>query len=125
MAVLDSSAIIHVLSGTKTGEQLKTQFGEEAISTTAISLNEVFIGLRTDAERKTAVEFFKELEVLAFDETAAFKSIEIENSLKKNGKLIGKLDMMIAAICIVHGLPLLTTDNDFKNVSSLKVLRLN
>jgi len=121
MAVLDSSAIIHILEGTNEGKLIEAKFREQLISTTSISINEVLIGL-TKKERELAMPFIKSLEVLPFDEAAALKSIELEDYLKSKGRTIGKQDIFIASICIIHDLPLITTDKDFKNVDCLKLL---
>ena len=121
MAVLDSSAIIHILNGTEKGKQIEERFADELISTTSISINEVLIGL-TKTERGLIMPFVKGLEVLPFDEAAAFKSIELEDFLRSKGKPIGKQDIFIASICLVHELSLVTTDKDFNNVPGLKLL---
>lgn len=43
-------------------------------------------------------------------------SVELANKLRKIGKPIGAIDIMIAAICINRKAKLLTKDNDFKAV---------
>ena len=121
MAVLDSSTIIHLLKGTQQGHILREKFENEILTTTSISINEVLIGIK-DQQKILALEFLKELEILPFDERAAYKSVELEDYFRKKGKLIGKLDTMIAAICLTHNLSLITTDKDFDFVPGLKVL---
>lgn len=121
MAVLDSSAIIHVLAGSVEGEKIRDMFGDVSHATTAISVHEVLAGV-PECHHAKVVEFLKNLEIIPYDDGAAFKSSELENHLKRRGQMIGKLDILIASICLVHGLPLITSDNDFKKVSGLSLL---
>lgn len=119
MIVLDSSAVIELLKGTEKGKKIRENINNEAIAITTITLYEVLIGVPA---RHNAIirEFLKTFEILPFDEDAGYKSIVIEEQLTKRGKLIGKLDIFIASICLVHDLKLLTADNDFKNIEELK-----
>ncbi|MBI4148040.1 type II toxin-antitoxin system VapC family toxin [Candidatus Woesearchaeota archaeon] len=123
MAILDSSAIIHVLAGSGEGERIKEKFGDVAYATSAISVHEVLAGV-SDGHRAKVVEFLKNIEILPFDAAAAFKSSELELHLKRSGRMICKLDILIASICLVRNVPLITTDNDFKKVTGLSVLTL-
>lgn len=121
MVVLDSSAAIHILGGTSTGSKIKEVMSGMFPQTTAMTVNEVMIGVR-EKEKNLVQDFFQGLEVLPFDEKAAYKSVEIEKSLKLKGKSIGKLDTFIAAVCISRNLELITTDADFKKVDELKTI---
>jgi|SRR3989338_4443723 len=124
MAVLDSSAIIHILEGTRQGLIIKENYGDEALSTTVFSINEVLIGLQ-GKQKEEAKAFLTILDIISFDQNAAFKSVELEEDLRAKGKLINKTDIFIASICISHSLPIITTDKDFQNVRSLKVFFVN
>ena len=121
MAVLDSSAIIDLISNNKLGKIIKEKYNDELLSTTSISLNEVMIGVKTN-EKERIMSFFNELEVLPFDKESAIRSLELESNLAKKGRMINKLDVMIASICMHHGISLLSTDKDFKNIDGLKLI---
>jgi tRNA(fMet)-specific endonuclease VapC len=59
---------------------------------------------------------------LTFDDTAARKYAEIRADLETRGLLITDLDMMIAAIALVHGLKLVTHNTgDFSRISALRL----
>ena len=59
----------------------------------------------------------------AFSHTAsAYQSVTVEENLKSS--LIGKLDMMIAAVGLVHNLPILTCDNDLRGFKDCRRLLL-
>ncbi len=121
MAILDSSALIDLLSGTDKGRQLKEKYQSLSTTTTAICINEVLIGL-SQKEREATREYLLSLEILPFDTAAAFKSLELENELYKKGIPLSKLDLFIASVCLTHKLPLITTDEDFKKVKGLSIL---
>ena len=121
MAVLDTSALIHILKGTSIGGYIKINYLDELNSITAITLNELLVGIDSN-RRKIIINYLKELEILPFDADAAEKSSFIEDELKQSGSIIGKLDIFIAAICIVKNLPLITTDNHFMRINGLNVL---
>ena len=121
MAVLDSSSLIHILGGTPQGKVIQDRFADQAQAIAAVSVNEVMVGGRQEHSGRIR-DFCMGFEILPFDAKAALKSAEIELALRKKGKPIGKLDIFIAATCIVHDLLLITTDKDFKNIDGLKVI---
>lgn len=119
MIVLDTSSIIELLAGTEKGKKIRICLEKEAAATSAITVNELLIGAKN---QQIVKDFLKTLHILSFDAEAAFKSVIVEQELKKSGKLIGKLDIFIASICLVHNIAILTTDKDFKNVKALKAV---
>ncbi len=123
MIVLDSSAIIAILGGTKKGEEIKQKFQEETFAVTTISVEEVLIGFKENY-RPLILNFFKSMEILSFDCDAAYKCVEVQTQLQKKGRMIGKFDIYIASICLVHGLSIVTLDSDFEVVPSLSVIKL-
>ena len=120
MAVLDSSAIIYLLDGTEKGRVIKEEFGSEISATTTICINEVLTGY-TQKEQERAWPFFQNLEILPFDLRASLKSVDLERSLRKKGTMLSKPDLFIASICLVHSLPLITTDKGFKDIEGLNL----
>lgn len=120
MAVLDSSAIIHLLKGSEAGELIKQYYLEELNSTTTVCIHEVLIGAK-GKQREEAIDFMKGLEILPFDEKAAQKSVELFDQLSKQGKSMQKLDLFIASICLARQIPIITTDNDFANIDNLLI----
>ncbi len=121
MIVLDSSALIHLFSGTKEGQEIGDKILNQAIAVATPSINEVLIGVKGQ-KRQDAIEFFKSIEVLPFDEKSAYLSVAIEDGLIKKGRIIDKMDIFIASICLLHDTPLITTDKDFKNFEGLDLI---
>lgn len=120
MVVLDTSAVIEVVDGTIKGEEIKARYGNSDISVASITINEALANTK-EKEHEAFMDFFKASRVLSFDSIAAYESARVEKKLAQKGKLIGKMDILIAAICLVHNLPLVTCDNDFKKVEGLNV----
>lgn len=121
MIVVDTSAIIELINGSEKGEKIKELLEKEPAAISSITVNEILIGCKKK-ERSILYNFFKSLHILPFDSEAAFRSVEIEEYLNKKGKTIGKLDIFIAATCLINSLPILTLDKDFKNIDDLNVI---
>lgn len=120
MIVLDSSAIIDLFLATPRGERVKEALREQPIGVTSITVHEVLVGVK-EKDKDVWKNFFKSITVLPFDTEASYQSIEVENSLRKKGEPMAKLDLFIASICMLHNLPLFTTDKDFKRIDGLKL----
>lgn len=48
------------------------------------------------------------------------KAIDLSKKLRKNGKPIGTVDILIASMCINKGFELLTRDSDYENVKAVE-----
>lgn len=120
MILLDTSAVIELLEGTTKGQKVQNLIKDDAVCISSITLNEFLIGCN-DKQRDIFQNFVASLEVFSFDSDAAYKSELVEKSLIRRGKIIGKMDIFIASICLVHEIPIITADKDFKNVDKLKV----
>lgn len=67
-------------------------------------------------------EFLRPFEILPYDESASGYYGKIRSDLEKKGKVIGALDMLIAAHALSECLILITNnEKEFKRVKSLKV----
>lgn len=124
MILLDTSAVIELLEGTVKGQKVQNLIKDNAVGISSITLNEFLIGCR-DKQREIFQNFVAALEVFSFDSDAAYKSEFVEKSLMRKGKIIGKMDIFIASICLVQDIPLITIDKDFKNVDRLKVFLID
>ncbi len=98
--------------------------GEIGISTITISELQYGIAksLHRDKNQKRLEEFTTPFEILAYDEAAARTYGDIRFQLEKSGRLIGPLDLLIAAHALSQGLILVTNnDKEFKRIKNLKV----
>ena len=67
-------------------------------------------------------EFLSPFKIISYDESASECYGEIRSRLEKQGKVIGPLDMLIAAQALSKNLTLITNnEKEFKRVKSLKV----
>jgi len=121
MAILDSSAVIDLLAANTRGKKIKERYERDIQATTVFSVHEVLIG-ETGWRREIGRVLLNQLEIFEYDKDAAEKSIEIEEKLRKKGRLINQTDIFIAGICMAKGMPIITTDADFKEIEGLKVL---
>lgn len=120
MYLLDSSAIIEVLAASNLGKRIADLTRSSPLATTTISLVEVMAGVE-GRTAQIAERFISTMKLYSFDKAAADESIVLEKVLKKQGKIIARQDLFIAAISKCHQCVLVTCDKDFENISQLKV----
>ncbi len=97
------------------------------IGISSITLSELRFGVaKSEYQAKNAEalgEFLTPLEIVPFGEEAAFAHGEIRAALEKAGKVIGSMDMLIAAHAVALSVPLVTNNTrEFERVSHLQVL---
>ena len=98
--------------------------GEIGIST--ITVSELQYGISKSEHRKKnqlrLEEFITPLEILNYDEEAAWAYGDIRFQLEKRGRPIGPLDLLIAVQAASRDLILVTNnDKEFKRIKKLKV----
>lgn len=122
--LLDTNMVIYTMK--KRPPQVKVSFkqheGQMAIST--VTLGELFFGAEysQQVERNLAdIESMSaRLEVLPFDEKAAYHFGQLRAELYKTGRAIGPYDMMIAGQARALGLILVTNNvKEFERVPGL------
>ena len=101
------------------------QVGDIGIS--SITFSELRYGVAKSAHHeknaKALDEFITPLEIVSFDEQAAYVYGTIRASLEKAGTPIGAMDMLIAAHALTLGLPLVTNNTrEFARISDLTIL---
>jgi tRNA(fMet)-specific endonuclease VapC len=104
---------------------LDYQVGDIGIS--SITLSELRYGVAKSGHReknaKALAEFVIPLEVVPFDEEAAYCYGDIRAALEKSGTPIGSMDMLIAAHAVSLELPLVTHNTrEFSRIPSLKII---
>ncbi len=121
MYVLDSSALIEVIENHPKAEVIEQLLKDAPLITTSISMHEVLAGASSEKQCFVLEGLFSTMRVLSHDAEAARIGAAIEQDLSHSGKKIGRADVLIAAICIVHDAALVTLDADFKNIKKLKL----
>jgi len=98
----------------------------EKIYISSISVAELQYGVynsqHIEKNRIALVEFLAPFEIIDFDDTDAEVFGRIRAELKKQGKIIGSYDMLIAAQAISRDLVLVTNNMDeFSRIAELKI----
>ena len=102
------------------------QFNPGEIGISTITVSELQYGVAKSTHRKENQhrldEFLAPLEILVYDEIAARTYGDIRFQLEKRGKLIGPLDLLIAAHALSQNLIMVTNnDREFKRIKNLEV----
>jgi predicted nucleic acid-binding protein len=87
--------------------------GGDTVVTTGLILQELLQGFAGPRARKDIIERFAALPLLPPDRQDHIDAAELRNRCRRAGLQIGTIDVIIAQLCIHHGLTLLTTDRDF------------
>ena len=126
MRLLDTNICIYILKNKpiKVLEKFKNfSIGELKIS--SITVAELYFGAYNSSyiEKNISIieKFLIPFEIINFDEKAAIEYGKIKSKLKKDGNIIGELDMQIAAIAISNNFILVTNNTkEFERVENLK-----
>jgi predicted nucleic acid-binding protein len=121
MIILDTSALIEITRGSENGAQIIKLVQGESYATTSINMHELLL-LARDDEKEEFKDFFNAIKIYPYDKDCIEKSVFIERTLMQKGKLINRLDILIASICLAQGAGILTLDEDFKRVPGLKAI---
>ena len=119
MKLLDTSAVISLLGGDQRTEEIVAQEDETFCTCFPVQC-ELYRG--TELARKTrkgekeVESLIDELEYLESGRQAAKKVAELRDSYSD----INSFDLMIAAICIVNSVEIITKDQDFAKIRELK-----
>ena len=124
MKLLDSSAWVEYFKGTATGSNIKTIL-EEGAATSAISLAEIAKWAQENGADVTQVitQMKKNAIVISLEEPILIESGKQYVRLRKIQKSIGMIDVIIYITALIHGLQLITTDNDFRGLPETEFLR--
>lgn len=111
MVCIDTDIIIQYLKGDeKADKKINELIDKEELITTSINVFELYKGGgRASSEELDIISnFLTNFKILDFDSESSKKSAEIFNELKKQGKEVDPLDLMIASIAITKNQKLLT-----------------
>ena len=116
---LDTSAFIEVLYSTDKGKKIQNITKDESIILTVFTLHELFVGMK-EKEIEKIEKFLKLASVAEFSKECALHSSVIEKYLRAKGKLVNKIDILIAGICLHRNYHLITCDHDFENIKGIQ-----
>lgn len=125
--LVDTGWIIRHLRGARTYTQTLRRIGVQNLAISIVSVAELYEGVyRADdpkaAERKVQT-FLSETAVLPITQDICRLFGRHRAALRRQNRLIGDLDLLIAASCLHHNLTLLTTNpRHFQRVPELTVV---
>ena len=119
--LLDSSAIIEILSGTAEGKRAATAVRSGEVATSAIAYCEVLNKANLD-KLQIAEAFLNRLLVLYPGQAELKTCCGIQQACNRKGRHVPTIDALIAATAINAGCTLVSFDGDFGRIEGLKKL---
>ena len=122
---LDTSVLIAYLKGREPGAAaVERAVKDYACHVTGITVYELLFGVARAQKQIGEESLLAVLQVLPLDDAAARRAAILHDQLIRRNEDIGVKDVLIAAICLDHNLPLLTlNERHFSRVSGLQVLK--
>lgn len=112
--LLDTDILSEIIKGKNAAisARAETYLAQQGrFTTSAVSVAEIVYGFRRMGREDRVAQFEASLdaaEVLPLDDAAARLAGRINADLERNGRIIGMPDVMIAAIALRSGLPIVT-----------------
>jgi len=126
--LLDTSWAIHYLRGEERVVKKLLLLREEGLATSIITLAELYEGVFRSINPVLAEESLKDflmgISILGIDEEVCKIFGRERARLRKLGKPIGDLDLLIASTCLRYDLTLLSDNiKEFERVENLKIFK--
>ncbi|MBA2649475.1 MAG: type II toxin-antitoxin system VapC family toxin [Legionella sp.] len=122
--MLDTNIVSHFIKGINNIRNKVVSVPMSELGISAITEGELLFGLakKPDAKQLSIVvhEFLIRVDVLPWDSAVAACYGKLRADMRKKGKILGNLDMLIAAHALTLGLVLITNDRAFTQVEDLK-----
>ena len=107
--VADTDAVLDFFTDTPPPAQtVANLLKERRLAITSITVFELYAGVRGAKRLRQIEAFCQHVAVLPLNLLAAAHAGKIYTDLKAKGTTVGNQDILIAGICLAHGLPLLT-----------------
>jgi predicted nucleic acid-binding protein len=122
LVMIDTSAWIDGFRG-KTDwvtRLIRELLNDDRAATCGPVLFEIRRGLKPP-ERKRVMPLFDALHRLPFNESDWVGAGELDASLRRKGRTLPSMDVLIAHLCLKHGVAILTLDGHFAKVPGLRV----
>jgi tRNA(fMet)-specific endonuclease VapC len=123
--MLDTNIVSHLLKLHPAVVRHVTAASMASLCISAITAGELVFGLakRPDAVRlhRAVEEFLRRVDVLPWDREVATRYGGVRAALERGGKVLGALDLLIAAHALNAGAVLVTNDRTFRHVPGLEV----
>jgi predicted nucleic acid-binding protein len=87
--------------------------GGEGVFTTGLILQELLQGFNGPKARRRIIELFAALPLIIPEKRDHVDAADLRVKLRQKGVQAGTIDVLIAQLCLRHGLSLLSSDVDF------------
>jgi predicted nucleic acid-binding protein len=98
--------------------------GEDAIFTTGLILQELLQGFSEPKSRGKILETFASLPLMVPDRKDHIDAAALRTRLRRKGVQARTIDVLLAQLCLRHGLLMLTLDKDFAHMARFVPLHL-
>jgi predicted nucleic acid-binding protein len=124
--VLDTDTIIYYLKQNQNVVNKLALIDIHDITTTRINYTELLFGAynssKTEDNLSHIKSFLDNLEIIEFDKRSAEVFARLKAELKKSGKIIADMDLMIASICVANHFTLVTNNTKhFQRIQELNI----
>jgi tRNA(fMet)-specific endonuclease VapC len=120
--VADTDVLIDALCGQGEVERVAREIRAGVLSTTVLSVFELLVGARSEAQRARIEDLLAGLRILPLDEAAGRRAATVRRALSSKGPALPLADSLIAGICLAHDAPLLTRNRaHFERVEALRL----
>jgi predicted nucleic acid-binding protein len=104
----DSQAVLRLKAALKDGEN---------VFTTGLILQELLQGFRGPKARRKIIEDFASLPLIIPERRDHIDAADLKVKLSQKGVQAGTIDVLLAQLCLRHGISLLSTDRDFAHIA--------
>lgn len=124
LVVADTDVIIDYFSSSEpTAQAVASLIRADRLALTSITVFELYAGVMGTKRLGQIDSLVSLAKVFSFGIEDALAAVGIYNDLKREGKLIGLQDILVAGVCLARKKPLLTRNKDhFSRISALKLV---
>jgi len=97
---------------------------DDLVVTTGVVVQEVLQGLVNEQSRSIVRDRMSRLARIGVDLVDHLAAADTHTACRRVGLQLGTIDALLAALCVRHGLTLLTTDRDFEQAAPHLGLRV-
>lgn len=124
--LLDTDILVYFLNGREEVGKKISEIDPKDLATCIITHTELHYGVNASSKKKSNLNkvnrLFDALIILPYDEEASLIFAKEKAKLKRSGKLIADMDLMIASIALRHKLKLVTNNKKhFSHISNLEI----
>ncbi|MFH1764483.1 MAG: PIN domain-containing protein [Gemmatimonadota bacterium] len=94
----------------------------DLVVTTGLILQEILQGFSGPRAQEAILARFNALPFLIPDRSDHVDAATLRNQCRQGGIQVGTIDALLAALCLRHGLSILTTDADFRRMAEVTPL---